>query len=319
MTSHATSHALSRLKILVADDNALLRRGFQDMLSLWGVARVLTAADGLEAKALLGRESIDLLVTDWGMAPVDGGALLRWVRHSAESPRHDLPVIVLTGQADVATVRTAWDAGADAVLAKPVSAVTITRRIETVLRRPRRLGRPAEAAARTGGAEPPGEALFPSLGAETRHADGARGLPGPGTAPPGYDRLRVMVSLDRLEAILDKDDVNLGALRVVVADLQHATAGDATMEAVARSLARCVTRVDPFVPAFLDTLRAHQAGLRWLATRTQDSPAADRSLVACLSANVDSLIERHPLMDATLRNDEPAARRPRAPHLPPEI
>ena len=128
-----TPRTLARLKILVADDNTLLRRGLKDMLSLWGVSRVVTAGDGGEAREILSSEPIDLVVTDWVMAPADGAALLNWIRHAPDSPRHDLPVIVLTAQADVPTVRAAWDIGADAVLAKPVSAVVIARRIEAVL------------------------------------------------------------------------------------------------------------------------------------------------------------------------------------------
>jgi DNA-binding response OmpR family regulator len=298
--------SLDRLKILVVDDNALLRRGLQEMLSLWGVGRVVTAADGAEAQDILCGEAIDLVVIDWIMAPVGGAALLRWVRHAPDSPRHDLPVIVLTAQADVPTVRTAWDAGADAVLAKPVSAVVIARRIEAVLRRPRRPApSPAPHAARP--AEQPGEALFP-------HSPPR--LPGGNASSAERERrLRLLTALDRLESVLDRRDLNLGALRVVVADLQHGAAGDPVMEEVVRSLARCVTKVDPFVPAFFETLKAHHAGLRWLIVRDDDQLAADRSLAVCLAAGVDSLIEHHPIVEGTAWEQPEAPRGPRGARL----
>lgn len=298
MTMHDEANAspmsprsLDRLKILVADDNALLRRGLREMLSQWGVDRVVTAADGTEAQEILRSEAIDLVVTDWIMAPMGGAALLHWVRHAPESPRHGLPVIVLTAQADVPTVRAAWDAGADAVLAKPVSPVVIVRRIEAVLRHPRRPA-PAPAGPIPRPAEQSNEALPPHRPPR---------LPGGDASPAERERrLRLLMALNRLEGVLDRRDLNLGALRVVVADLQLGASGEPVVEEIVRSLARCVTKVDPFVPAFFETLKAHHAGLHWLAIRGEaDRLAADRSLAASLATGVNSLIERHPMIEGT--------------------
>ncbi|HEY0836809.1 MAG TPA: response regulator transcription factor, partial [Azospirillum sp.] len=159
-----------RLRILVVDDNPLLQRGLKEMLSMTGCVCV-TAADGAEAKSILRRQAIDLLVTDWVMAPLGGASLVRWIRGSHESPCGALPILVLTAQADVATVRAAWDSGADAVLAKPATATEIVRRIEAVLRRPRRSmpGTGAGMDAGMGGPDaapphgPTGEPVFPRL------------------------------------------------------------------------------------------------------------------------------------------------------------
>ncbi|HYG86081.1 MAG TPA: response regulator [Azospirillum sp.] len=312
-----TLRSLARVTILVADDNDLLRRGLKEMLSLWGISRVATAADGMEAKTVLCRGGIDLVVADWVMGPVDGAGLLRWIRHAPDSPCHDLPVIVLTARADVPTVRAAWDAGADAVLAKPASAVVIARRIEAVLRRP-----PRTAAHRARYAEPPGDdTRFPHLAPETRatpagghRPDGTLHLPTPGASPTDRERrLRLLIVLDRLKAMLDKPGVTAAALRVVAADLQYGTLGDAAMEEIARSFARCVSKVDPFVPVFLDALRAHHAGLRWLAVRDRETLSADASLVVCLSASVDSLVKRHPIVEG-IAWEEPEAPAPPAAH-----
>ena len=304
-----TLRSLARVTILVADDNDLLRRGLKEMLSLWGISRVATAADGMEAKTVLCRGGIDLVVADWVMGPVDGAGLLRWIRHAPDSPCHDLPVIVLTARADVPTVRAAWDAGADAVLAKPASAVVIARRIEAVLRRPRR---PVPAAPHAAAPPtPPGEALFPQVAGH----EAPRLSPDPGTPAERERRLRLLIALDRLEGVLERPAPNLAALRIVAADLQHAAAGNALLEEIARSLARCVTRVDPFVPAFLDTLKAHHAGLRWLVTREGEATAADRSLATCLAAGVDSLMERHPIVEGTAWEESEAPRPPRGPRL----
>lgn len=130
-----TKRSASPVKILIVDDNPLLQRALKDMLGLWGVGQITAVANGQEAKDVLRREVFDLMVTDWVMEPVGGAQLIQWIRQSPGSLRPNMPIIVLTANADLATVRSAWDAGADSVLAKPVPAATLARRIDAVLNR----------------------------------------------------------------------------------------------------------------------------------------------------------------------------------------
>ncbi|MBP2298695.1 response regulator [Azospirillum picis] len=130
-----TKRPASPVKILIVDDNPLLQRALKDMLGLWGVGQITAVANGQEAKDALRREPFDLMVTDWVMEPVGGAQLIQWARQSPGCLRPNLPIIVLTANADLSTVRCAWDAGADSVLAKPVPAATLARRIDAVLNR----------------------------------------------------------------------------------------------------------------------------------------------------------------------------------------
>ncbi|QCO01039.1 response regulator [Azospirillum argentinense] len=296
----------THLKILVVENNPLLLRALRDMLEHWGVGQVAPAANGQEAMELLRREPYDLMVTDWVMEPVGGGQLVRWVRGSASCLSPDLPVIVLTANADVATVRAAWDAGADTVLAKPASAATIARRIETVLNNPRRGGRSqAEAATAkpTNNNTPPHSRPAParpvisSAPAPLRLPPPPPRLSGPSTAGTGPLRstdpkmVRLVLALDRMERALACPDALGTRLRHAVSDLQLAASGNAAATAIVASLSTCVTWVDHDGESFQEAAQAHIDALRWTISigGGADSSAALRVMIGALRAMVRSL------------------------------
>jgi CheY-like chemotaxis protein len=80
-------------RIILADDNATVRRVLTEMLTLAGHA-VLPAADGHEALRHLGAAGgADLLITDLEMPGLDGWEVIR----SARTMVPGLRVIVITG------------------------------------------------------------------------------------------------------------------------------------------------------------------------------------------------------------------------------
>jgi CheY-like chemotaxis protein len=112
--------------VLVVDDDeavlkvtkkALVRRGY----------RVVACGSGDEALRWLGRETFDCMVTDVQMPGINGLRLLRAVRDRDL----DLPVVLMTGNPDVATAAAAVEYGASQYLIKPVG---IDRLDETVKR-----------------------------------------------------------------------------------------------------------------------------------------------------------------------------------------
>lgn len=102
-------------KILIVDDEGDLRTLF-GLCFLRRGHSIVVASNGAEALRCLATHQPDLLVTDMNMPVMDGVALLRQVRADGHP---DLPVIVLTGQADQRAAASA--AGADAFLVKPVA------------------------------------------------------------------------------------------------------------------------------------------------------------------------------------------------------
>ncbi len=311
-----TKRPASPIKILIVDDNPLLQRALKDMLGLWGVGQITAVANGQEAKDALRREVFDLMVTDWVMEPVGGAQLIQWVRQSANSMRPAMPIIVLTANADLATVRSAWDAGADSVLAKPVPAATLARRIDAVLNR--RETAPRSSTGSTGGAETRNEGRTDGSGPSTPQpaalrpaSGGAVQLPPPVPTPlppaatpqdPGAatlrssdpKRVRLMLALDKLEAAIDRPDPIGSRLRHALSDLQLAATGDSAASSIVASLSTCVTWVEPDVEGYVDALQAHAAALRWLvgSDGSTQSMAVALCLIRTLRASVRTLAAR---------------------------
>jgi len=98
--------------ILVVDDDQAIRETLTDALTMEGHA-VLTAANGVEALALVEQEHPNLLLLDMHMPTMDGQALLAALH---EKGIH-LPVIVMT--AAVAVRSLAFELGVHGYLAKP--------------------------------------------------------------------------------------------------------------------------------------------------------------------------------------------------------
>jgi DNA-binding NtrC family response regulator len=104
-----------KFTVLVVDDERNIREGLAEALALEGY-EVAAAADGEEALTILGREEVDLVITDLRMPKLAGDALLK--RLVAEWPA--VPVIILTGHGTIETAVQAMRDGAYDFLTKPV-------------------------------------------------------------------------------------------------------------------------------------------------------------------------------------------------------
>jgi len=112
-----SSRVLDGLRVLVVDDNADTLEALQAVLQAHG-ARVTGARSVQAARALLGDEPPDVLISDILMPDEDGYALARELRTTAEL-RH-MPAIAITGQAGEESARRAANAGFQVHIVKPV-------------------------------------------------------------------------------------------------------------------------------------------------------------------------------------------------------
>lgn len=121
---------MTRLRLMVVDDQELLRRGLRMLLDSTGEATVVAEArDGEHALALLERTEVDAVLTDVVM-PGMGGVEL--IRRCAE--RHPgLPVLALTTFDTEAVVTEVLEAGASGLLLKDTSPETIVDAVRTAL------------------------------------------------------------------------------------------------------------------------------------------------------------------------------------------
>jgi len=128
---------MAALKILVVDDNAAMRGIVRAVLSAFGCIHIKEAADAKSALTTLTQDSIDVLIVDWKMKPVDGLSLVKRLRDPDKSPNPYLPIIMLSAYSEAAKVRTARDAGVTEFLVKPFNAGALYARLASIVNRPR--------------------------------------------------------------------------------------------------------------------------------------------------------------------------------------
>src|SRR5262245_12317130 len=127
----AWSFVLDETRVLVADDDPILREFAIVHLSS-PTAVIETAPDGATALAMLKGSRFDIALVDIGMPGLDGFALLARIRADAEL-RH-LPVMMLTGHEDIASIDRAYSLGANSFATKPVNWRLLSYHIRYVLR-----------------------------------------------------------------------------------------------------------------------------------------------------------------------------------------
>ena len=117
------------LKILIADDEANIRRILETRLAMQG-HEVVAAENGSEALERFRGFEPDLVVLDVMMPELDGFAVLERIRAQSE-----VPIILLTALGDVADRITGLQLGADDYMVKPFSPKELEARIRCVMRR----------------------------------------------------------------------------------------------------------------------------------------------------------------------------------------
>jgi DNA-binding response OmpR family regulator len=120
------------LKILVADDEPAMVGVIGAILGAAG-HRIVAAYDGREALRRFDEEAPDLVLLDLSMPGTDGADVCRSIRATS-----DTPVIVVSGEADLAVTVELLDAGADDYIRKPFRGEELLARTRAVTRRHRR-------------------------------------------------------------------------------------------------------------------------------------------------------------------------------------
>ena len=121
---------MSRMKILVVDDESRMRKLVRDFLVKEGFV-VLEAADGLEAlDVFYAEKDIALIILDVMMPKMDGWQVCREVRTNSK-----VPIIMLTARADERDELTGFEMGVDEYISKPFSPRILVARVEAILRR----------------------------------------------------------------------------------------------------------------------------------------------------------------------------------------
>jgi len=132
-----SSPANARKRILVVEDDRIIRQAVINLLVHWGY-EVLAAADRPEALSLAQRELPDLILLDlslpsdpFGGGNFDGFGVMQWLKRRVTEKQ--IPVIVLTARQDKESRQQSYALGASVYLTKPFEPEGLLKAIRIVL------------------------------------------------------------------------------------------------------------------------------------------------------------------------------------------
>ncbi|ERP31169.1 ATP-binding protein [Chitinivibrio alkaliphilus] len=116
-------------RVLLIEDNGVNQKVLVSLLDKCGVQDVTSAETGEAARTLLFQERYDLVFVDWILPDISGIAVVRHLR-SQPGENTDVPVVALTARSETAHKETAFAAGVDRYITKPVQYADIVAVIE---------------------------------------------------------------------------------------------------------------------------------------------------------------------------------------------
>jgi two-component system chemotaxis response regulator CheY len=120
------------MRILVVDDDKTTRKMLYLILKTKGYD-VVTAENGMDGLQKLGLEQINLILTDMNMPYMDGIEFTKQVR--ANPDFSDIPIVMLTTEADEEEKQRAYKAGVDDYLVKPATAEQIVDSMKKIMKK----------------------------------------------------------------------------------------------------------------------------------------------------------------------------------------
>jgi two-component system chemotaxis response regulator CheY len=124
---------LSHTSVLCIDDDPVIRSVVRQALQRHGCHDVVLAHGGAEALDLCSGRRFDLLICDYQMSPMNGLDFLRELANTGLG--EGWPVIMLSAEADPATIQDAEALGVRAWVVKPVSLQVLIENVGSVLHR----------------------------------------------------------------------------------------------------------------------------------------------------------------------------------------
>lgn len=119
-----------KMKIMVVDDFSTMRRIVKNILKQLGYENIEEAEDGVQALSKLKTGGFGFMVSDWNMPNMEGIELLRKVR--ADPVLKDLPVLMVTAEAEKEKVVEAIKAGVNNYVVKPFTAEVLKEKMDKI-------------------------------------------------------------------------------------------------------------------------------------------------------------------------------------------
>jgi two-component system chemotaxis response regulator CheY len=120
-----------KLRILIVDDFATMRKVIRNLLKQVGYDNIIEAENGEAALTVLKSQKIDFVISDWNMPNMTGLELLKAVRADGELCK--MPFLMVTAEALKDNVVEAVKAGVNNYTAKPFTAEVLNEKMEKIL------------------------------------------------------------------------------------------------------------------------------------------------------------------------------------------
>jgi len=129
-----TGMALSLARILVVEDDPVMREYVVNSLRRLGIQQIDTATDGASALRAMISFRPDLVLTDIHMQPMDGLAFVQQMRQHSNPAVSAMKVIFMSADNSMDTLGQAMPPGTFGYIVKPPRLETLKARIEQALR-----------------------------------------------------------------------------------------------------------------------------------------------------------------------------------------
>lgn len=126
-----TAPNIPELRVLLVDDNVVVRKLIEMQLTNMGFANIDSAGNSNEAQEKISVTPYDIVFLDWNMPGKSGYTLMQEYR---EDRQYDhIAFVMVTAESQERYTREALKAGATMYITKPIAPATFKEKIERVL------------------------------------------------------------------------------------------------------------------------------------------------------------------------------------------
>ena len=119
------------MKILIVDDFSTMRRIVKNLLKQIGYTNIEKAEDGAQAYEKVKNGGYGFVVSDWNMPNMDGLELVKSVRSNPDIK--NLPILMVTAEAEKDKVVAAIQAGVSNYIVKPFTGEVLKEKMDSIL------------------------------------------------------------------------------------------------------------------------------------------------------------------------------------------
>jgi CheY-like chemotaxis protein len=124
--------SLRGISYLIADANSYFSSLLFSMLKGFGADKIVQARDWGTAIEALTTSKIDVMLCDALLPPGGGIRFVRGLRTDAAATYRKIPILFMTSDGRVSTIKAARDAGANMIVMKPLSPKNLHERLQWV-------------------------------------------------------------------------------------------------------------------------------------------------------------------------------------------